>query len=191
MPTAREVAAYIPPATTNLTSLPLTLSPEELPVGIDPLFHFSRDRLSGNLGQQDASTAPSGPACILTSAYKYTPCILTSAYDYPRAQALLSAFGPSRLAGPYIVSVTQPLRPAAAMPDHYLYQDLSSVPPDLVQLWVKEFMAQAQEPEFWKTRSKEQFILRLRTAIGTAGSQLPDFNKTIDWVFAIMISKPK
>jgi hypothetical protein len=54
----------------------------------------------------------------------------------------------------------------------------------MVPLWIKQFMVQAQEPDFWKVRTKDQFVLRLRTAIAVAGHQLPDLSQAIRWQFA-------
>ena len=109
--------------------------------------------------------------------------MLVGNYDYARAQGLLALLPNSHMEGPYIISVAEPLSTARGLPPQYLYQDLSSVPPELTRLWVKEFMAQAQENEFWKTRSKDQFVLRLRTAIGMMSQQIPDFGKSITWTF--------
>jgi hypothetical protein len=58
------------------------------------------------------------------------------------------------------------------------------VPPETVLPWVEEFMWQSGEQEFWKTRTKAQFVLRLRDAIAEAGRQLPDFSGAIKWSLA-------
>jgi hypothetical protein len=102
-------------------------------------------------------------------------------YDYARAAALLSLFAAPHMGGPYIVSATQPLSGAGKLPSQYLYQDLSSVPPELTPLWIKLFMAQAREEEFWRTRTKDEFVLRLRTFIASVNQQLPDFSALIRW----------
>src|ERR1017187_1554684 len=120
-----------------------------------------------------------------------TACILVDNYDYGRAQFLLSVLDSSHLEGPYIVSVRSPLSKMSSLPDQYLYQDLSTVPPKLISLWIKEFMAQAQEQEFWATRTKEQFVLRLRTAIAVAGQQIPSFDDSVHWAFTTMTQRPR
>ncbi len=182
IPAVGEVSRTVPPAGTNVTFLPVALAESELPAaGLTPYqFRFDAHRLEIHTALHQASGRDSS---YHNSINGTTACLLTGNYDYARAQGLLALLPDSHMEGPYIISVAEPLSRTRALPAQYLYQDLSSVPPELIRLWVKEFMAQAQENEFWKTRSKDQFVLRLRTAIGVASQQIPDFGKSITWAF--------
>jgi hypothetical protein len=180
IPSATEIAQYVAAARINISFLPVIISQRELPLHAQPrVFHFDLERLAGHATEHQAAgkTTPPGPD---------TACILVSNYDYARAQVLLSVFAEPHQEGPYIVSVAQPLSTIYTPPRQYLYQDLSSVPPELIRLWVNEFVAQSREQEFWKTRTKEQFILRLRTTIGVASNQVADFAGAIKWTFATL-----
>jgi len=183
IPTVGEVSRSVPPESTNLTFLPLAVAASELPAGglATPIqFRFDSQRLAAHEALHKASGKQFPYHDSSTGA---TACMLVGNYDYARAQGLLAVLPNSHMEGPYIISVAEPLSRTRALPPQYLYQDLSSVPPELIRLWVKEFMAQAQENEFWKTRSKDQFVLRLRTAIGVMSQQIPDFGKSITWTF--------
>jgi hypothetical protein len=181
IPTVGEVSRFVPPASTNITLLPVALAESELPEAsllTRNQFRFDAQRLQGHLALHQASWKQFS---YHDSSSQATACMLTGNYDYARAGSLLALLPDSHMEGPYIISVAEPLSRTRTLPAQYLYQDLSSVPPALVRLWVKEFMAQAQESEFWKTRSKDQFVLRLRTAIGLMSQQIPDFGKSIIW----------
>jgi len=188
LPPAGATEKYVPPQGLNLTFLPVTLSAQELPsIRYVPIqFRFDPERMAAHVREHQAGGKPfAGHG----SSNGDNACMLVSSYDYARAQKLLSMLPGPHLEGPYIVSVEQPLGNASSLPARYLYQDLSSVPPELVNLWFKEFMVQAQEQEFWKTRTQEQFILRLRTVIGIASQQVPDFRGTITWAFVTVPHK--
>lgn len=188
LPISDDVLRYVSPPRMNVTFLPITCYERELPIDSSRPFHFDRERLAMHRMEHQAA----GNAFLYHDANQMggtldasgTACVLVGNYDYARAQVLLSLFGGSHLEGPYIVSTTQPLSNSGTLPSQYLYQDLSSVPAEVIPLWMKEFMAQAQEQEFWKTRTKEQFILRLRTVIELASQQIPDFGNAVTWRFA-------
>jgi len=184
VPTAAEVSRLVPASRMNISFLPVTCYDRELP-GLTRMFHFDRERLAMHEMEHRAS----GNVSNHESSPRESACILVGSYDYARAQVLLSVLSGPHLGGPYIVSSKLPLSKIQTLPPQYLYQDLSAVPPKLIRLWVKEFMAQAQEEEFWKTRTKEQFILRLRTAIGVASDQLPDFGSAVKWTFAEIVAR--
>jgi len=182
MPDFREVIPYVPPERINLTFLPVMCFVSELPKDATDLFNFTPARLerhrsehleAGGISPHDIA----GPYSRSNPAA--TACVLVGSYNYARAAALLSLFGTPHTDGPYIISATQPLSKADALPIQYLYQDLSSVPPEMVVLWVEAFIRQAREPEFWKTNTEEQIILHIRDAIAEAGGQLPDFSSAI------------
>jgi len=84
-------------------------------------------------------------------------------YNYARARSLLKALpnGPHSL-GPYFVSTSKPLSGIESISEHYLYQDLSTVPPAIIEPWVREFISQASHEQFWEARNVAQFALKLR-----------------------------
>ena len=91
--------------------------------------------------------------------------ILTRLYDHARAEVLM---GQLRLRGngPIIVSVLRPLSDGAVDQDEaFLVQDLSSVPPKLVGLWVDEFKRQVVQEATDSPEHLRQFALTLRTKI--------------------------
>ncbi|RPI04237.1 MAG: hypothetical protein EHM71_13830 [Zetaproteobacteria bacterium] len=107
-------------------------------------------------------------------------------YDYARARSVLRLIPGGNREGPYIVSVLRPLggtAGAAASPNPYLFQDLSTAPPHLVASWVKEFLNQAAQERFWEERSAERFALKLRVTVGVLGAALPEVKKALDtWI---------
>ena len=104
-------------------------------------------------------------------------------YDYARAQVLLGTLPGTHRDGPYIVSHTMPLSRISSLSRQYLYQDLSSVPPHLVSLWVREFLNQAEQDRFWEKRAGVQFVKQLRTTIGILAVGLPITRDALDnWI---------
>ena len=94
-------------------------------------------------------------------------------YNWARSQVLLSRV-PRRLSGPgpYIVSTLQPI--SAWPSEHYLLQDLSAVPADLMPAWFQEFLSQAEQGRFWAAPTVSDMALRLRTNIQIAALALPN-----------------
>ena len=106
-------------------------------------------------------------------------------YNYARARVLLRAVptGGTHRNGPYIVSSLKPLSMTPTLPLPYLYQDLSSVPPHLVLLWVKEFLDEAAQERFGEARKVQQVALKLRQSIAVAAKGLPDVLEALDrWI---------
>ncbi len=103
---------------------------------------------------------------------------LVDHYNYVRARIFLDKIPGSRLGdGPYIVSVRTPLSTTSRVSGDFLFQDLSSVPPSLIGPWVKEFIAQAAQENYWQPQAMDQIVLKLRTDIGVAALALPDVKK--------------
>ena len=111
---------------------------------------------------------------------------LLAQYDYARARSILRLLPGGNREGPYIVSALRPLggtAAPAALPNPYLFQDLSTAPPHLVATWVKEFLNQAAQERFWEERSAERFALKLRVTVGVLGAALPEVKKALDtWI---------
>jgi hypothetical protein len=95
-------------------------------------------------------------------------------YDWERARDFLTRLPGDHLDGPYIVTYGEPLSDVDVLEKDYLYQDLSSVPPELVAAWVREFMLQAAQEHFWNVRTKPMLALRLRTVIEVLAGALPN-----------------
>jgi hypothetical protein len=109
-------------------------------------------------------------------------------YDYAMSETLLSKLpGGLRTQGPYIVSTLHPLS-SAPEPGQFLYQDLSTVPPSLIALWIKQFIEQASQDRFWEASAIRQFALDLRTAIEVAALALPDVERAPSEWKSIMAS---
>ncbi len=103
-------------------------------------------------------------------------------YDYARARVLMRALGGVYSDGPYIVSSLKPLTGVSELSGNYIFQDLSSVPPHLISMWIREFLSQAAQERFWKKRTARQLVLNLRTTLGIMGEGAPDVLHWVTWV---------
>ncbi len=93
-------------------------------------------------------------------------------YDYARADVYLRKLQRRHGEGPILVSTLSPLsRPEAVDADKIIFQDLSAIPPKMVRLWIENFLAQAEQEQFWVRRSRQEFILNLRTFIAHGGDE--------------------
>ncbi|MGH8059320.1 MAG: hypothetical protein ACREOH_19135, partial [Candidatus Entotheonellia bacterium] len=102
-----------------------------------------------------------------------TPEWVLAHYDYTRARYLMRALPGSNRAGPYLVSTLLPLGQTSRLPEQHLFQDLSAVPPDLVSLWVREFLNQAAQQDFSHEGTAAKLVLQLRTTIARLAIALP------------------
>lgn len=100
-------------------------------------------------------------------------------YNYARARKFLDRLAPElkkrhlikreRLGnGPYLVSVNQPLSQSKGAIDHVLFMDLSWVPENVAAIWTRLFLDQGAQVEFWKERTAQERLLRLRSEIEVA-----------------------
>lgn len=107
-------------------------------------------------------------------------------YDYARARALLRFILGDNRNGPYFISALEPLTGKKTISDQYLYQDLSTVPEELIHIWVKEFLNQAAQERFWAKNKAKMFVLKLRTTIGVLakGNEMVRnaLKKWISWI---------
>ncbi len=105
-------------------------------------------------------------------------------YDYVRARVLLDLLPGSRKSGIYLVSSLRPLSDGPNPP--YLFQDLSTIPPqppDLTSWWINEFLNQAAQEKFWEPRTGELFVLKMRTTIAVLAGGLPEIQHALDgWI---------
>ena len=108
---------------------------------------------------------------------------LLKQYDYERARVVLRGISGSPRDGPYIVSFLKPPTWNGPPSRPYLYQDQSLVPPRLISLWVREFLNQAAQEQFWQERTAAQLALKLRTSVGILATGLPEVPKALnDWI---------
>jgi hypothetical protein len=110
---------------------------------------------------------------------------LLANYDFARARSLLRFLPGNTREGPYIVSALKPLARSATSgpPGPWLFQDLSHVPPHLVDSWVKEFLNQAAQERFWEENRAEALARKLRLTIGVLSLGLPEVRKGLDdWI---------
>ncbi len=104
-------------------------------------------------------------------------------YDYARARALLRAAARDGRDGPYIVSTLEPFSETASLAGHHLFQDLSSVPPELVSAWMKEFLNQSAQERFWEPRTAAMLGLRMRTTLWVLSQGLGDVQNSLGrWI---------
>ncbi len=104
-------------------------------------------------------------------------------YDYARAQFLLASFPEKHGSGPFIVSALHPVGGPGTVTGHYVFEDLSSVPPSAIQFWIQQFMSQTAQERFWQPNTLDAVALRLRTAISIAAAGLPDVrNAVASWI---------
>jgi hypothetical protein len=104
-------------------------------------------------------------------------------YDYARAAVLLRVVPGPHADGPYIVSSATPLSGIESLGRDCLLQDLSTVPSNLMSDWIKLFINQASQPDFWQSKSTTMVALRLRTAVGILAMGLPEVQKSLtSWI---------
>jgi hypothetical protein len=90
---------------------------------------------------------------------------LVANYDYARARLLLNRIGEDG-DDVYLVSYQEALTTIETpQPDRLLVQDLSLVPPELIELWIEEFRRQVRRQEYWDELTFRQAMLRLRSAL--------------------------
>ena len=115
-----------------------------------------------------------------------TAAWLLKNYDFARARVILDELPGNYHAGLYLVSALQPLMDTQTRTDHYLIQDLTTVPnkpPELILWWVREFLNQAAQERFWNTKNAELLELRLRTTISVIAAGLPEVQEQLsNWI---------
>jgi hypothetical protein len=107
-------------------------------------------------------------------------------YNYARAQAMLRRVpGAASSDGPFLVSCTEPLSRCSRQ---IIVQDLSSVPPHLVRLWVREFLNHAVQEEY-RGKGEDGLIslgLRMRTTISVLAAALGPVTKAVVEIKSIL-----
>lgn len=107
-------------------------------------------------------------------------------YDFARARVLLDTVSSRYQTGPYIVSTLTPLSNLQALPHDHLFQDLSLVPTqpdDLLSWWIRAFLSQAAQEQFWKPQTGELVALKVRTMISVEAAALPEVQRELaSWI---------
>jgi hypothetical protein len=110
---------------------------------------------------------------------------LLTNYDYARAREILKTVpgANAHYRGPYLLSVFKPSDPKASITGPMFFQDLSTVPLDLVTPWCEFFLNQAAQQRFWEPKAGELLTLKVRTMIGVLARGLPDVKGSLEsWI---------
>ncbi|HEU4890429.1 MAG TPA: hypothetical protein VFT47_02695, partial [Vicinamibacterales bacterium] len=104
-------------------------------------------------------------------------------HDYARARQILQPIEAARRDGPFLLSCAEPRSAAPKSAGPCLFQDLSTVPPRVVTLWMQEFINHAQMAQFSKTAFAPPFAVRVRTVIALLADNVPivAFDQLIRW----------
>jgi hypothetical protein len=95
--------------------------------------------------------------------------LLDKEYRYADAELVLRVIPEADGEGPFLLSAHEPLlRKDPRRPERYMVQKLSWVPPRLVGLWLREFLAAVEKEQTWDPRSIPALVLKLRTSIAVA-----------------------
>ena len=85
--------------------------------------------------------------------------------------------------GPFIISPYRPLEAPNSLTTPYIFEDLSSVPPDVVEFWVQQFKCPTAQERSWDKETVSSVALRLRTAIAIFALGLPEVKKAVaQWI---------
>jgi hypothetical protein len=111
---------------------------------------------------------------------------LLNNYDFARARVLLDLLSPRYRTGPYIVSTLAPLSNLQSIPQDHLFQDMSLVPTepdDLLSWWIRAFLNQAAQEQFWQPQTGEMLTLKVRTMLSVEAAALPEVKKQLaSWI---------
>ncbi len=99
-------------------------------------------------------------------------------YRYSRAQQLLSMIPEAEGNGPFLLSSPLPLS-EAIRPPLYVIQDLSWVPPRVVDLWVSEFLRVVAKEQTWDAASLPALAIELRAVIAILAEGVPEVVKAL------------
>lgn len=100
-------------------------------------------------------------------------------YDYSRARYLLTGVPGPNPTGPYLLSSPVPILEQDDYPEEVFWQDLSSVPPGLVRVWVRKFLTESSYEEGFRGDWKEDWTLKVRTAIAQAAEGFPEVRASL------------
>ncbi len=101
-----------------------------------------------------------------------------SHYDFARAKMLMHLLDKTYVNGPYVLSTLVALSMQSRPPEHFLFQDMSSVPGEVAVLWDRNSKTRAQK-NFWAPATRDQAILQLRTFVANAAFAFSDVNERL------------
>ena len=100
-------------------------------------------------------------------------------YDYERARAIFGRIRRNLYEGPYMVSILHPIKKDNKV-SKYLFMDQSTVPPHLIHSWMKEFLFQAGQENYWEDRTMRRLVLKIRLVVGVLAIGLPHIRQGVD-----------
>lgn len=145
------------------------LSLLEAYIGFSPFLGEVR-RYVQNPAEINATAVPARPPL----PERITPESVLERYDFAAAQAIMRRVGKLDTRGIYIVSSLEPLHgPNPSPPEVVAVQDLTSIPADVVAVWVREFLSQTSSERRWDLPYLRRMVLGLRTTISVIAESLP------------------
>jgi hypothetical protein len=115
------------------------------------------------------------------------PDAVLALYDYPHARRLLNTIDPALRAGPYLVTVPEPLE--SAKKSERIVMDLSGVSPDAVEYWASAYFDQLAQQSLWGKPFEPPVTLRLRTLISVVGLAVPDISGAAERLIKVLGGK--
>jgi hypothetical protein len=117
--------------------------------------------------------------------YRQAAQWILSHYNFTRSEALLSMIETHNLPGPFVISVEDPAHLANLDNTDYLYQNLTNLPDHLDEVWMRTFLNQAQQEEFWNTNTMNTFIYKIRLSIAAMAESVQSVEEAtrhlLDW----------
>ena len=111
---------------------------------------------------------------------------LLSNYDFARARVLLDLLSSRYQTGPYLVSVLTPLSQLQAIPQDHSFRTCPSFRLNRTiscSWWIRAFLNQAAQEQFWKPQTGELLTLKVRTMLSVEAAALPEVQKQLaNWI---------
>lgn len=122
-----------------------------------------------------------------------SPPLLLENYDYATAKAIMFNVGGLKGDGIYLVSSLTPLQASGRNNGTLVaVQELSRVPPNVVSLWVREFLRQTSDEQIWDPPAMDRLVLYLRTTVAVLGEVVPEIQTNVtEWIRLIGGTKAK
>jgi hypothetical protein len=115
------------------------------------------------------------------------PDAVLTLYDYPHARRLLNMIDPALRAGPYLVTVPEPIE--SAKKSDRIILDLSGLPPKDVEYWASAYFDQLAQQSLWGKPFEPPVTLRLRTLISVVGLAVPDVSAAAERLIKVLGAK--
>ncbi|WP_324680939.1 hypothetical protein [Hymenobacter sp. GOD-10R] len=103
-------------------------------------------------------------------------------YNYPRAMVYLSKMPEITGDGPFIICSRKPLSQWTQQ-DDAIVQNMSTVPPRLINLWINEYITQCTQQRLWQDNTLSLLPLRIRTGVSLLAEGMPDVKAALEsWI---------